>query len=271
MEVHLKELFTRFQEQFSSGPGLGPTSGTCLLKVEGIPTAFIKSLFRASAALYRTEPWKRLRPCHLFGVRIGKEFDWPGKKQPFPCAQFIGGDGGDLGFHMFKSDLDAQKMSGLSETSVPTDVELLRVMFMPESLLLPSTKRMIRSLSLDAETGDKFPIIDVARRTSTGNRFRNPTAEELRYVFAFMKAITLLHPFLQFADNALSGKRRVIKFEPFIETVDVQWPPELPRAGELVAVTISHPPGQVYQEKKLNSQNSIQAAKHVEEEEEIPQ
>lgn len=271
MEVHLKELFTRFQEQFSSGPSLGPTSGTCLLKVEGISTAFIKSLFRAAAALHRTEPWKRLRPCHLFGVRIGKDFDWPGKKQVFPCAQFIGGDGGDLGLHMFKSDLDGQKMAGLSETSVPSDVELLRVMFMHESLLLPSTKRMIRSLSLEAETGNKFPIIDVARRTSTGNRFRNPTAEELRYVFAFMKAITLVHPFLQFADNATSVRRRLMKFESFIETVDVQWPPELPRAGELVAVTISHPPGQAHLEKKLNSQNSIQAAKSVEsEEEEIP-
>ncbi|XP_020596236.1 uncharacterized protein LOC110036188 [Phalaenopsis equestris] len=268
MDLHLKELFTRFQEQFSSGPSLGPTSGTCLLKVDGIPTAFIKSLFRAAAALYRTEPWKRLRPHHLFGLRIGKDFDWSGKKQPFPCAQFIGGDGGDLGFHMFKSDLDAQKMTGLSETSAASDVELLRVVFIHESLLLPSTKRMIRSLSLDVETGDKFPIIDVARRTSTGNRFRNPTAEELRYVFAFMKAITIVHPFLQFADSGKLGKRRLMKFESFIETVDVQWPPELPRAGELVAVTISHPPVQIFQEKKLNSENSIQAAKSMEQEEE---
>ncbi|KAK8918663.1 hypothetical protein KSP39_PZI021455 [Platanthera zijinensis] len=264
MDVHIKELFTRFQEQFSSGPSLGPTSGTCLLKVDGIPTAFIKSLFRASAALFRTDPWKRLRPSHLFGVRVGKDFDWPGKKQPFPCAQFIGRDGGDLGLHMFKSDLHAQKMSSLHETTVPSDTELLRVMFMPESLLLPSTKRMIKSLSLETASGDRFPVIDVARRTSAGIRFRNPTAEELRYVFAFMKAIALVLPFLQCTDNGVLGRGRLMKFETFIETVDVQWPPELPRAGELIAVTISHPPGQDYQGKKMNSQNSTQSLNYME-------
>lgn len=169
---------------------------------------------------------------------------------------------------MFKSDLDAQKMTSFCETTVPPDVEILRVMFMPESLLLPSTKRMIKSLSLETASGDRFPVIDVARRTSAGIRFRNTTAEELRYVFAFMKAISLVHPFLQCADNQMSGSGRLIKFETFIETVDVQWPPELPRGGELIAVTIFHPPGQAYQDKKGNSQNSIQSPKQMEPREE---
>lgn len=160
---------------------------------------------------------------------------------------------------MFKSDLDAQKMSGLHETILPSDTELLRVMFMPESLLLPSTKRMIKSLSLETASGDRFPVIDVARGTSTGIRFRNPTAEELRYVFAFMKAVALVLPFLQCAESGVPGRGRSMHFENFIETVDIQWPPELPRAGELVAVTISHPPGQDYQGKKMNSQNSAQS------------
>ena len=72
MDLHLKNLFDRFQGQFGSGPVLCPGSGTCLMKVEGIASNFIKSLFKASAALYRTEPWRRLHPGHFFGVRVGK-------------------------------------------------------------------------------------------------------------------------------------------------------------------------------------------------------
>ncbi|XP_017698852.1 zinc finger MYND domain-containing protein 15 [Phoenix dactylifera] len=254
MEMHLKDLFARFQEQFGSGPGLGPSSGTCLLNVEGIAPAFIISLFRASAALYRTDPWKRLRPGHLFGIRIGKDADWSNKKQLFPCAQFIGGDGGDLGFHLFKSEQDAQKMTGVRETIRVPNVELLRVIFQPESLLFPSNKRMVRSLSLEASGPGRFPVVDVARCTSTGGlRFRNPTLEELRYVFAFTKAVALVHPLLEWANDGAARRGRLMSFEPFIETVDVQWPPEVAKVGDLVAVTISHPPGQVYVEKKLVS------------------
>lgn len=251
MEVHLKDLFTRFQHQFGTGPGLGPSTGTCLLKVEGISPSFIKFLFRASAALYRTEPWKRLRSGHLFSIRIGKDSDWSSKKQPFPVTQFIGGEGGDLGLHMFKSEVDAQKTTGLRETNRVPNVELLRVIFEPEPVLFPSNKRMIRSLSLESSGSDRFPIIDVARFTSSGGvRFRNPTLEELRYVYAFLKAIALVHPLLQLANDGSPRKGRMVSFDPFIETVDVQWPPEVSKGGDLVAVTISHPPGQVYEEKK---------------------
>ncbi|XP_077221234.1 zinc finger MYND domain protein [Tasmannia lanceolata] len=248
MDVHLKDLFARFQDQFGSGPGLGPGSGTCLLKVEGISPSFIKSLFKASAALYRTDPWKRLRPGHLFGVRIGKDSDWSGKKQPFPCVQFIGGEGGDLGFNMFRSEPDAKRMTGSRETNRVPNVELFRVTFQTESLMFSSNRRMIRSLSLENSSSDRFPVLDVARCTSTGAlRFRNPTLEELRFCYGFMKAIALVHPLLQQAKEGAPKWARLVVFEPFIETVDVQWPLEL--GSDLVAVTVSHPPGQVYEEK----------------------
>lgn len=246
----MKDLFTRFQDQFGSGPGLGPSSGTCLLKVEGIAPSFISFLFKASAALYRTEPWKRLRPGHLFSVKIGKDSDWSSKKQPFPVAQFIGGDGGDLGIHMFRSEADAQRTTGLAETKRVPSVELLRVVFTPMSLLFPPNKRMVQSLSLESSGPDQYPIIDVARFNSSGVlHFRNPTLEELRYVYAFLKAIALVHPLVQVADEGIPRRGRLISFDPFIETVDVQWPFEVSKAGDLVAVTISHPPGEVYVEK----------------------
>ncbi|KAK6932334.1 Zinc finger, MYND-type [Dillenia turbinata] len=257
MDLHLKNLFARFREQFGSGPGLGPGSGTCLMKVEGIAPAFIKSLFRASAALYRTDPWKRLRPGHLFGVRVGKDSEWSGKKQPFPCIQFIGGDGGDVGFHMFRSDIDAQRMTGSRETIRFPNVELLRVTYEPESLMLPSNKRMIRSLSLEVSGTDRYPVIDVARCMPEGGLlFRNPTLEELRFVYAVMRAISVVHPLLQQDSDAAPKWSRLMCFEPFIETVDVQWSPEIAKGNDLVAVTVSHPPGQAYDEKSSSTASS---------------
>ncbi|XP_022842878.1 zinc finger MYND domain-containing protein 15 [Olea europaea var. sylvestris] len=250
MDVHLKNLFSRFQEQFGSGPGLGPGSGACLMKVDGIAPPFIKSLYKAAAALYRTDPWRRLRPGHLFGVKAGKDSDWYGRKQPFPCIQFIGGDGGDLGFHMFKSEIDAKKMTGSRETIRVPNVELLRVTFEAESVMFPSNKRMIKSLSLEVSGENRFPVIDVARCTESGEiQFRNPTLEELRFVYAFMKAILLLHPLLRQDFETGPKWSRLISFQPFIETVDVQWPAEMARGNDLVAVTISHPPGHGYEEK----------------------
>ncbi|CAL0334607.1 unnamed protein product [Lupinus luteus] len=173
MDLNLKSLFGRFQEQFGPGPGLGPGSGTCLMKVNGIEPNFIRSLYKASAALYRTEPWIRLRLGHYFGVRVGKDSDWSGKKQPFPCVQFIGGDEGDVGFYMFRSENDAKILTGPRET--------------------------IHVPSVDKEGGPKFSTM--------------------------------------------------ASFEPFIETVHVQWSPEVAKTGyNLVVVTMSHPPGQAYEE-----------------------
>ncbi|XP_068668334.1 uncharacterized protein [Aristolochia californica] len=257
MDVHLKVLFDRFHEQFGSGPGLGPGSGTCLRKVDSISPAFIKSLFRAAAALFRTDPWKRLRPVHLFGVRVGKDSDWVHKKQPFLCAQFIGGDGGDLGFIMFRSQQDAERVMppGSRVTLRVPNVEVLRVTYEPESLICSSNRQMIRSLSLESSGTDRYPSIDVARCTSTGGlRFRNPTMEELKFVYAFMKAMILVHPFLQEDKDGGPKWARFVSFEPFIETVDVQWPPEVAKGGwDVVAITVSHPPGQAYEEKTAST------------------
>ncbi|KAL2475593.1 putative zinc finger MYND domain-containing protein 15 [Abeliophyllum distichum] len=250
MDVHLKNLFSRFEEQFGSGPGLGPGSGACLMKVDGIAPPFIKSLYKSAAALYRTDPWRRLRPGHLFGVRIGKDSDWYGRKQPFPCIQFIGGDGGDLGFHMFRSEIDAKKMTGSRETIRVPNVELLRVTYEVESMMFPSNKRMIKSVSLEVSGENRFPVFDVARCTESDEiQFRNATLEELRFVYAVMRAISLVHPLLQQDFDTGPKWSRLIYFQPFIETVDVQWPAEMARGNDLVAVTVSHPPGQGYEEK----------------------
>jgi len=54
---------------------LGPGSGTCLMKVEGIAPNFIKFIYKSGDALYRFNPWKCLKPCHFFGVRVGKDSD----------------------------------------------------------------------------------------------------------------------------------------------------------------------------------------------------
>lgn len=264
MDLHLKNLFGRFHEQFGSGPGLGPGSGTCLMRVEGITPAFLKSLFRASAALYRTDPWKRLRPGHLFGIRVGKDSDWFGKKQPFPCVQFIGGDGGDLGFNMFRSANDARRMTGSRETIRVPNVELLRVTYEPESFMFPSNRKMVKSYSLESSGSDRFPVIDVARCTTSGGlQFRIPTLEELKFVYGFMKAISLVHPLLRQDKDACPKWSRLFCFEPFIETVDVQWPPEMAKGYDLVAVTVSHPPGQTYEEKVISTASST-LTKYVE-------
>ncbi|KAF5729038.1 zinc finger MYND domain protein [Tripterygium wilfordii] len=113
MDVHLKNLFGRFHEQFGCGPGLGPGSGTCVMKVDGIAPKFIKSMYRAAAALYELIPGKgHVRGIFLVsGLATIQISDWSSKKQLFQCVQFIRGDGGDVGFHMFQSENDAKRMT----------------------------------------------------------------------------------------------------------------------------------------------------------------
>lgn len=252
MDLHLKSLFGRFQDQFGSGPGLGPGSGVCLMKVEGISPNVIHSIFRASASLYRSEPWRRLRPGHLFSVRVGKDSDWSGKRQPFQCVQFIGGDGGDIAIYMYRSMSYALKMTdddSWEMVRVP-NVDVFRVTYELESMMLPCNRRMVKSLSLEVSGTDRFPVIDVARCMTSGElQFRSPTLEELRLVFAVMKALTLVHPLLLQEEKQVRGLPRMMKFSPFIETVDVQWPPEMFKGHDFVAVTVSHPPGQSYEQK----------------------
>lgn len=257
MDVHLKNLVGRFHEQFGSGPGLGPASGTCLVKVEGVTPPFIKALYRAAAALYRTDPWKRLRPGHLFGVRVGKDSEWSSRKQQFPCVQFIGGDGGDLAFYLFRSVNDAQKATKQRETVPVPNTEIMRVTFEQESLMFPSHRKLIKSLSLEVSGTEYFPVFDVVCCTSNGElRFRNPKFEELKYVYAAMRGMTLVHPLLQEDVQATPKWSQMMHFEPFIETVDVQWPSEMAKSSDIVAVTVSHPPGQAYEEKTISSANS---------------
>ncbi|KAM7255184.1 hypothetical protein ACFE04_020425 [Oxalis oulophora] len=251
MDLHLKSVFGRFQEQFGSGPGLGPGSGACLMKLNGVAPNLIKSIYKAAAALYRTEPWKKLRPGHLFGVRVGKDSDWSANKQPFPCAQFIGGDGGDIAFYLLRSENDAKKITGSRETIRVPNVEVLRVTFEDVEVMFNSNRKMIKSLTLEPSGNDRFPVIDVARCMASGElRFRNPTLEELKFVYAFMKAMTLLHPLLQVDEEHAPKWSTILHFESFIETVDIQWAPEMAKGNnDIVAVTISHPPRQGYQEK----------------------
>ncbi|GAB4826606.1 hypothetical protein Ancab_033500 [Ancistrocladus abbreviatus] len=264
MDFYLKSSFGRFHEQFGSGPGLGPGSGTCLMKVEGISPPFIKSLYRGAAALYRTDPWKRLRPRHLFGLRVGKDSEWSSKKQPFPCVQFIGGDGGDLAMYMFRSENDAQKAVKPRETVRIPNVEIFRVTYEQEYLMFPLHKRMIKSLSLEVSGTERFAVFDVVHCTSDGElQFRNPLLEELRFVYAVMRAMALVHPVLEEVKEAAPRWSQLMCFDPFIETVDVQWPPEMAKTNDLVAVTVSHPPGQVYEEKTVSSAGST-PAKYVE-------
>ncbi|XP_071699893.1 uncharacterized protein [Rutidosis leptorrhynchoides] len=256
MDGHLKILFARYREQFGSGPGLGLGSGTCLMNIENISASFIRSLYKAAAALYRTDPWKRLRPDHLFGLRVGKDSDWAGKKQPFPCVQFIGGDGGDLALYMFRSENDAKKMTGSRDTIHAPNVEVMRATYEVESLMFPSHKKMIKSLSLEISGNDRFPVFDVCRCNSSGElRCRNPTVEELRFMYGVMKAVSLVHPLLQEEDDSQSWSK-VVYFDPFIETVDVHWPAEMTKGNDYVAVTVSHPPGQGYTEKVNSSAGS---------------
>ncbi|XP_021766899.1 uncharacterized protein LOC110731355 [Chenopodium quinoa] len=255
MDVHLKNLVGRFHEQFGSGPGLGPASSTCLMKVEGVTASFIKSLYRAGAALYRTDPWRRLRPGHFFGVRVGKNSEWPGRVQPFPCVQFIGGDGGDLAFYLYRSENDAQEATKLRETVPAPNTEIMRVTFEKESLMFPCHKKMIKSLALEGT--EYFPVFDVVCCNSDGElRYRIPMFEELRFVYASMRGMTLVHPLLQEDVQATTKWSQFMRFEPFIETVDVQWPAGMAKGNDIVAVTVSHPPGQAYEEKSFSSANS---------------
>ncbi|XP_050232300.1 LOW QUALITY PROTEIN: uncharacterized protein LOC126680996 [Mercurialis annua] len=257
MNLHLKILFGRFQKQFGSGPGLGPGSGTYLMKIEGITPNFIVSLFKACAALYRTDPWRRLRPLHLFGIRVGKDLDWSSKNQPFSCVQFFGGDSGDVGFYIYRCENDARRMTGSRETTLVPNVELLKVTYEHEALMFPSNRKIIKSLSLEVSGTDIFPVIDVVRCTSSGAlRFRHPTLEELRFVYAFMRATSLVHPLLQEDKEGGPKWSKLMHFEQFIETVDVQWPSEMATGHDLVAVAISHPINQAYEEKASSTASS---------------
>ncbi|KAL3676772.1 hypothetical protein R1sor_026720 [Riccia sorocarpa] len=242
MDVHLKELFGLFQEHFGRGPGLGAGSGTCLLKVEGISTAFIKSLYRTLALLWKSHPWKRLKASHLFGVKVGKSSDWPDARQPFTCVQFIGSGAGDLGLNILRSEEDAVGLNGGkgqgSSKSVPQR-GMLRISFGPEVELSPANKKMIRNLGLEIAGPKAYPAMDVAfsqKAVADGfPSFRNPLLEELRWVYAALRALTQVHPQLE----QITGVP--FSYEDLSQVIEVTYPSEDLR-DKSVMVRVSFPP-----------------------------
>ncbi|KAJ7271444.1 hypothetical protein O6H91_02G025100 [Diphasiastrum complanatum] len=245
MDVHLRELFGSFQQQFGVGPGLGPGSGTSLLKIDGVSTAFVKAVFRAAAALYRSNPWKRIKPSHLFGVRVGKDPEWSSGRQPFSVLQVVGGGGsGDLGLNLLRGiRRDGDKKS------IP-EAGLLRITFGPEADLAPANKKMIKNLGLEISGQNAFPVIDVVYNAGDGDpSFRNPSFEELRWLYACMRAFVQVHPLLQQKENAaIAGL-----FEDFVQNVDVQWPADDPRAWEITSVRVTLPPPRDDHSEQLGS------------------
>eukprot|EP00246_Nothoceros_aenigmaticus_P017865 TRINITY_DN902_c0_g1_i1.p1 TRINITY_DN902_c0_g1~~TRINITY_DN902_c0_g1_i1.p1 ORF type:complete len:628 (+),score=107.90 TRINITY_DN902_c0_g1_i1:335-2218(+) len=242
-EGYLRELFGQYQQVFGVGPGLGPGTGTSLLKVDGVTSAFIKAVFRVAAALYRSNPWKRFKPAHLFGVRVGKDPDWLDSKQPFCCAQFVGGGGsGDCGINLYRTDADAAGMTGirgLGNMKAIPDKGLLRIAFGPEVELSSGNRKMIKTLGLEIAGLNAFPQIDIVyspKGMADGfPSYRNPGLEELRWTYASLRALTQLHPVLQNVDGDASA------FEAFLQTVDVPWPQDDPKAWENTVVRVSYP------------------------------
>ncbi|PHT55076.1 hypothetical protein CQW23_03562 [Capsicum baccatum] len=89
MDVHLKYVFGGLQEQFGSGPGLGPRSGTNLMKIDGVAPPFTKS------------------------------------------------------------NNDVKKITGPRETIRVPNVEVLRLTYELDTIMLPLNKRFIMSLALE--------------------------------------------------------------------------------------------------------------------------
>eukprot|EP00249_Psilotum_nudum_P022283 c28454_g1_i1 orf=312-2213(+) len=252
MEVHLRELFGMFQQQFGlSPPGLGAASTTSLLKIDGSSAALIKAIFRAAAALHRSNPWKRFKAPHLFGVKIGKDSEWPQGRQPFCCVQFAGGGGmGDLVVNLFRSEDDAVGMTGIGsggQVKMLPSKGLLRLAFVPEAELSAGNRKMIKSLGLDIAGPKAFPMVDGVYSTkglSNGfPSFRNPSLEELRWLYACLRALTQVHSLLQQVDGKGRGRTGSnATFEEFTQTVDVQWPSEDAKPWDVSSVRVSYPP-----------------------------
>nr|CAD1819237.1 unnamed protein product [Ananas comosus var. bracteatus] len=155
MDAHLKPLFALYHEQFGLGPGLGPGPGTCLLSPSS-DSAAPPPPRRSSAPLprrRRAPPHRPLAPApppapprrpRRPRLRLGRQ------APALPCAHFVGGDGGDLGLHLFRSETDALRIAGARDTKLLPNSELFRVIYQTHSLLSPSNKKMIASLSLES-------------------------------------------------------------------------------------------------------------------------
>ncbi|KAM7280730.1 hypothetical protein ACFE04_007864 [Oxalis oulophora] len=112
-----------------------------------------------------------------------------------------------------------KKITGSRHMIYVSYVKILRVTFEHVEVMFNSNRKKIKSLTLEPSGNDRFSVITVARCMASGElRFRNPTLEELQFLYVFMKAMTLLHPLLQWAPEMASGN------------------------NDIVAVIISHPP-----------------------------
>lgn len=268
MDVHLKELFGNFQQQFGTNAGNGrsalgaspPLFPDCMLtKIDGVSTAFIKSMLRACSALYLSNPWQRFRLHHLFGVSVY------GSKPLFSCAQFVGNSVGDPALFLYRSHEDA--LSCLP-TSAPHTVPylksipsagILRLTFTSESYLPLPHKKMIKSLGVEVVGPKGFPFIDIIYPSASSNgsgfdtnpSYNSPSLAELRWLFACVKAIAQVHPLLQQQDSkGLRGQRAV--FEEFSQSVDVQWPAEDAKFWEATSVKVVHPPREGIEDQKTS-------------------
>ncbi|KAI5075020.1 hypothetical protein GOP47_0010981 [Adiantum capillus-veneris] len=271
MDVHLKELFGNFQHQFGTNTGNGrsalgtlpPLFPDCMMtKIEGVSAAFVKSIYRACSALYISNPWQRLRPHHLFGVVVH------GSKPLFFCAHFVGNLVGDPALLLYRSYEDALQCVPTAPPhtlpnlkSVPA-AGVLRLTFTSESNLPLPHKKMIKALGVEIIGPKAFPFIDVIFPAANGVNdsgfdlatasYSTPTLDELRWLFACVKAVTQAHPLLQQCNpNGLRGHRAL--FEEFSQTLDVQWPAEDAKFWEVTSVKITHPP----QEHSENQKSSI--------------
>lgn len=247
MDWHLKEVFGLFQQQFGLGPGNGPSSGTSLLKVDALSTGFIKAIFGALAVLWRSNPWKRLKPSHLLGIKVDKDSDWPDARQPFVVAQLI-----DHGIYFFRSEADARGMMGIhglgNTKSIPLK-GLLRVTYGLEAELSPVNRKMIKTLGLEIAGAKAYPVIDVVyspKDIADGfPSFRNPTVEELHWFYAALRALTQIHPLLQQVDGVQGGAM----FKDLTKNLEISWPSEDTGLQGNATVRVTFPPKDEHEEQ----------------------
>ncbi|BBN01197.1 zinc finger MYND domain-containing protein 15 [Marchantia polymorpha subsp. ruderalis] len=244
MDVHLKEIFGSFSDQFGVG------RGSDLLKVKGITTPLLECVFRTIAELWRSAPWRRLNSSDLLGVKIGKASDWsPLERQPFKCARFLGAGSKDLGVDLLRSEQDAVGPTGKPTKAIPVN-GLLRITFGGETDLFPTARRMIRSLGLEIAGPSAFPAVEVILPTKSKSlvdrkysSYRTPHVLELKWLIACLKALTQVHPQLQ-KIGKFGGSN---KFDDLLQNVEISLPSpgeenSVPDDGPSITVRVTYPP-----------------------------
>ncbi|KAG6555095.1 hypothetical protein Mapa_003130 [Marchantia paleacea] len=244
MDVHLKEVFWSFGDQFGVG------RGSDLLEVKGVNTPLLECVFRTIADLWRSAPWKRLNSSDLLGVKIGKPSDWsPLVRQPFKCARFLGAGTKNLGVDLLRSERDAVGPTGKPTKAIPAS-GLLRITFGAETDLFPSVRRMIWSLGLEIAGPSAYPAVEVIfpmkskmlvdRKYSS---YRIPHVLELKWLIVCLKALTEVHPQLQ----KVRKSGGLYKFDDLLQNVELSLPKTgegylVPDDGPSITVRVTYPP-----------------------------